>query len=70
MAHKGPGYLAGEQQLGQPVDAAETVIELTYLAPVAPVAAVQADLAYVFHQSTTPRIRNATFLQVRFQIVL
>lgn len=53
---------------GLPVTHAEKTIELTYLIPVNSWLALQPDLQYVISPNTTPAIRDAVALQLRFEI--
>lgn len=68
MARNGAQYIAGQQQVGLPVNAAETAIELSYLAQIAPWLAVQPDLQYVIHPNTDSRLRNAMVAQLRVEL--
>jgi porin len=51
-----------------PVNAAETSVELTWLAPVTAWLALQPDLQYVIHPDTETRLHNATVAQLRFEL--
>jgi len=68
MARNGAQYVAGQQQAGLPANAAETAIELSYLAQLAPWLAVQPDVQYVIHPNTDTRLRDATVAQLRFEL--
>jgi porin len=69
MGRNGSGYTASQQQLGVPVSAAETTIEISYLAQLTPWIGIQPDLQYVIHPNTDPNIANATILQIRAQVM-
>ncbi len=68
MARNGFGYIEGQQQMGLPVNAAETAIELSYLAQIASWVSVEPDIQYVIHPNTDPRITNALVGQIRLEI--
>jgi porin len=68
MARNGSSYLDAQRRAGSGVDAAETAVELTYLAPVASWFAIQPDVQYVIHPDTNPRLHGATVLQMRFEL--
>jgi porin len=68
MARNGSYYLDAQQQSGSGVDAAETAMELTYLAQVASWFAIQPDVQYVIQPNTDPRLHNATVVQLRFDL--
>jgi porin len=68
IARNGSHYVAAQQQDGLPVSGAETAIELTHLAQLAPWLAIQPDAQYVIHPNTDPRIANATVVQLRFAV--
>jgi porin len=68
MARNGSAYIGGQQQAGLPVSAAETSIELSYLAQIKPWLALQPDVQYVIHPNTDPRLHNATVVQLRFGV--
>jgi porin len=68
MARNGSHYLAGQIIAGQPVDAAETAIELSYLSQATSWLAVQPDAQYVLHPNTNPRVRNATVVQLELEM--
>jgi porin len=65
MARNGSAYISGQEQAGLPVNAAETSIELSYLAQIKTWLALQPDLQYVIHPNTDPRLHNATVVQFR-----
>ena len=50
------------------MNAAETAIELSYLAQIAPRLAVQPDVQYVIHPNTDSRLRNAMVAQLRVEL--
>jgi porin len=60
MARNGSAYIAGQMQAGLPVSAAETSIELSYLAQLEAWLALQPDVQYVIHPNTNPQLRDAT----------
>jgi porin len=68
MARNGSHYIGAQQQLGVPVNAAETTLEVSYLAQLTPWIAVQPDVQYVIHPNTDPAIANATVLQMRVTV--
>lgn len=68
MARNGSSYIEAQQQAGLPVNAAETALELSYLAHLAPWIALQPDLQYVIHPNTVPRRHAATVAQLRFEL--
>jgi porin len=68
MARNGSHYLEGQQQAGLPVNAAETVIELSYSAQVRSWLTMQPDLQYVIHPNTDPRLRDAVVAQLQIQV--
>jgi porin len=68
MARNGSPYIEGQQEAGLPVTAAETAVELSYLAQIASWLAIQPDLQYVIHPNTDPRLRDALVAQLRFEI--
>ncbi len=68
MARNGSSYLEAQQQAVSPVAAAETAIELSYLAQVAAWLALQPDVQYVIHPNTDPRLHNAAVAQLRFEM--
>jgi porin len=68
MARNGSRFTAAQQQLGVPVNATETTIEIGYLAQLAPWIGVQPDVQYVIHPNTDPTVANATIVQIRAQV--
>jgi porin len=68
MARNGSSYIDAQQQAGLPVDAAETAIELSYLAPITSRFALQPDIQYVINPNADPRLHNATVGQLRFEL--
>jgi porin len=68
MARNGSSYIDAQQQAGSPVDAAETAIELSYLAPITSRFALQPDIQYVINPNTDPRLHNAVVGQLRFEL--
>ncbi|HEX3991692.1 MAG TPA: carbohydrate porin [Acetobacteraceae bacterium] len=68
MDRNGSHYLEGQQRAGLPVTAAETVIEMSYLAQVASWLSMQPDLQYMIHPNTDPRLRDALVAQLQIQI--
>jgi porin len=65
MARNGSRYTAAQQQVGIPVNAAETSLEFSYLAQLTSWIGVQPDVQYVIHPNTDPSVANATIVQVR-----
>jgi porin len=68
MARNGSHYLVAQRQDGRPVNAAETSVELTYLAQVTPWLGLQPDVQYVIHPNTDPHAGNATVVQFRSKL--
>jgi porin len=68
MARNGSHYIESQQEAGLPVTAAETAIELSYLAQIASWVSLEPDLQYVFHPNTDPRRRDAVVGQLRVEI--
>ena len=68
MARNGSHFLAGQLAAGQPVDATETAIELSYQSQVTSWLTVQPDLQYVLHPNTNPRVRNTTVVQLELEM--
>jgi porin len=58
LAHNGSGYLNSRRPLGEPAEAFEATIELTYLAQVASRLALQPDFQYVIHPNTDALVPN------------
>lgn len=67
IARDGSAYMNHQTRLGLPTNAAETVVELTYLAQLASWLAVQPDVQYVIHPNTDPALSNARAFQIRFE---
>jgi porin len=67
-ARNGSHFMASQRGVNAPLTAAETAIELTYLAQLNTWLAVQPDLQYVIHPNTTTAISNAWALQMRFEL--
>jgi porin len=68
IARDSAHYVSGLQATGTPVNAAETAIELTYLAQLASWLAAEPDFQYVIHPNTDPRLHNAVVAQLRFEL--
>ncbi len=68
MARNGSSYVAGQRLAGLQVDAAETAVELTWLAPVTAWFALQPDVQYVVHPNTDVRRHDAVVGQLRFEL--
>jgi porin len=68
MARNSAHYDAAQLTSGLPVAAAETTIELTYLAQVKDWLAVQPDVQYVVYPNANPRIPNALVAQVEIEL--
>jgi porin len=68
MARNGSHYIESQQVAGLPVTAAETVIELSYLAQIASWLAMQPDLQYVNHPNIDPRLNGAVVAQLQFEL--
>jgi porin len=68
MARNGSHYIESQLNTGMPVSAAETAIELTYLAQVTSWLAMQPNVQYVINPNTDPRLRNAVVAQLRFEV--
>ena len=66
MARNGSNFLSAERRAGANFYAAETALELTYLAQVKSWLTMQPDLQYVIHPSAEANLRNATVAQLRF----
>ncbi len=69
-ARNGSPYLASERRQGRAADAAETAIEATYLAKLAPWLSLQPSVQYIVHPGTVPSRNNATAALLRFEVTL
>ena len=67
-ARNGSHYMDEQTQLGTPAARTETILELTYMAPVSDAIALQPDLQYIVHPNTDPALRNALNLLVRLEV--
>jgi porin len=68
MARNGSHYIESQQQVGLPVNAAETALELSYLSQISSWLAIQPDVQYVIHPNTDPRLRDALVAQLRLEV--
>lgn len=66
MARNGSPYVAAQRKAGSPVNAAETALELCYLAQIKSWLTMEPDVQYVIHPNTDPGLQNATVAQLRF----
>ena len=69
-ARSGTPYMDAERRQGQPVNRAETTIELSYLGQLSDRLSLQPSLQYVIHPGTDPALRNATAALLRFEVSL
>jgi len=60
--------MQSQQQLGLPVNRAETAFESTYLIQISNSVAVQPDIQYVVHPNTDPNVRDAWAFQLRLEL--
>ena len=67
IALNGSHYLRDQQLLGDPANAAETSIELTYLTQLRSWFGVQTDAQYIINPNTDPAINNALAFQIKFE---
>lgn len=67
-AHNGSAYEASLRSDGIPVTGAETTIELTYRAPLAPWLFLQPDVQLVINPDTDPRIRDSLLFTMRLAL--
>jgi porin len=67
-ARNGSHYIEQQEQLGTPAQRSETAVELSYLAQISKLVAVQPDLQYIVHPNTDPAIRNALAFLLRFEV--
>ncbi|MEI9887128.1 MAG: carbohydrate porin [Rhizomicrobium sp.] len=70
IAMNGGHFLEAQRALGTPAHAAESVIELTYLAAIDERLVVQPDLQYVLHPGSDPKLDDALVFQLRFEVSL
>jgi porin len=68
IAHNGSGYLNSRRRFGEPAEAFESAIELTYLAQIASRLALQPDFQYVIHPNTDALVPNGRAFQLRFEV--
>jgi porin len=68
IAHNGSGYLNSRRRFGEPAEAFEAAIELTYLAQIASRLALQPDFQYVIHPNTDAMVPNGRAFQLRFEV--
>lgn len=66
MARNGSPYLSAQRKAGLSPTAAETALELGYLAQVKSWLTMEPDVQYVIHPNTNPSLQNATVAQLRF----
>lgn len=69
-AHNGGPFRRARERLGQPVERAETTLELTYLATLSDHVAVQGDVQYVINPDTNPDRPNALVYGLRLLLNL
>ena len=67
-AYNGTPFRRARVLAGAPVERAETTLELTYMADVAPWLALQGDVQYVMDPGTDPTLSNALVVGVRFTV--
>jgi porin len=67
-ARNGFSYMESQQQMGLPVNRAETAIEAAYLAKINDSVAWQPDFQYVIHPNTDPTVSNASVFQLRLEL--
>ncbi len=66
-ARNSPGYAEQQRTAGQPADAAETAVELSYLAALRPWLSAQLSLQHVRHPGTDPALQPAKVVQLRVE---
>jgi porin len=67
-ARNGSHYMAEQAQLGTPAANAETIFEVTYVAPVSDAVTLQPDAQYIVHPNTDPTLGNALNLLFRVEV--
>ncbi|HEY0510500.1 MAG TPA: carbohydrate porin [Thermoanaerobaculia bacterium] len=64
----GSPFIEQQRQTGQRVDRSEVTLELAYRSPITSWLNVQADLQYVVHPNTDPRVANALVSLIRIEV--